>query len=91
MESKKLFMLILLNQFLVHQAYAQKFVSGAKSVSASIDTIGMIVGPAAMAIAGLMWMIDRQRGAERTGAVVIGAMVFGGATSIFTFIYQAFR
>lgn len=70
-------------------AHAQKAISGLKTLSSYVTTAGMILGPVAFMVAGLIFMSDKQRGLEKVSGVVIGAMIFGGATSIFTLLYQA--
>lgn len=79
---------------LANQAKAQsatKIVSGFKGVQSIIIQIAMVIGPIAFLLAGFIFYKNKQEGNERFSGALVGTIVIGASSMIFSTIYSLFN
>ena len=79
---------------ITNQAQAQsatKIVSGFKGVQSIIIQIAMVIGPIAFLGAGIIFYKNKQEGNERFSGALIGTIIIGASSMIFSTIYSLFN
>jgi hypothetical protein len=76
---------------IAHAQSSGKIVSGFKGLQQVVTQIAMVLGPLSFIAAGVIYFKNKQEGHERLSGSVIGTIVIGASSMIFSMIYNLFN
>lgn len=87
---KHLTLILLCTLGFASMCYAKDFKSSLRSLQTEVQDILQIVGVISLLVAGGMFYFSKQKGLDHLTSAIIGTVVFGSASTIFSVLMRVF-
>lgn len=91
MKQKTIFIVSLLLNHICFASGGQQLISGAKSLNTYAVGLGLAIAAIAFTISGVLFMFNKQNGADKFGGALIGTIIVGSGSGIVSLIAMFFN